>query len=378
MSEDNTTNIPGDLNISGDFVGRDKHVTIINQSASARTSSLLPPLPGLVVGRENALLELKRRLSTPVNGKSTVQVITAMRGWPGVGKTTLAAWLAHDEEIKTRFPDGVLWISLGTTPNLLSELAAWGQALNSESLQQTRDLKQARDLLSGILRDKRMLLIVDDVWEAAHAAPFLVGGKDCATLVTTRLNDLSRELVPPEQVYILPVLDSESALELLGRLVPQILANHPTEAREVVEALEGLPLAIQVAGRLLQSELSSGFGIKELINELKQGSSILEANVPPDRRDLVNDTTPIVAALLLTSLDKLNEETREYYGYLGAFAPQPATFDLEAMLFVWDVEDAHPIVRELVNRGLLEYIPETKRYQMHALLVTLAKTLLTD
>lgn len=378
MTDDNTTNIHGDLNIRGDFVGRDKKVTIINQSASPRTSNLLPPLPGLVVGREPALLELKKRLSTPINGGASVQVVTAMRGWPGVGKTTLAAWLAYDEEIKTRFPDGVLWASLGTTPNLLSELAAWGRALNSEFLQQARDIKQAQDILSGLLQDKQMLLIIDDVWKAAHAAPFLVGGKGCATLVTTRLNDLSRELVPPDQVYILPVLDADSALELLGKLAPQVLTNHPTQARELVEALEGLPLAIQVAGRLLQSELSSGFSVTDLISELKQGSMILESDVPLDRRDLVNDTTPTVAALLLTSLDKLDEETKECYGYLGAFAPQPATFDLEAMRFVWDVEDARPIVRILVDRGLLEYIPDLQRYQMHALLVTLAKTLLTD
>lgn len=378
MTEENTTNIEGDLNISGDFVGRDKHVTIINQSAAPRTSSLLPPLPSLVVGRESALLELKQRLFNPVKDGISVQVITAMRGWPGVGKTTLAAWLAHDPEIKTRFPDGVLWASVGTTPNLLSELAAWGRALKSESLQQARDIKQARDILAGLLQDKQMLLIVDDVWEATHAAPFLVGSQGCATLVTTRLNDLSRELVPPDQIYILPVLDVESALELLGKLSPQVLSAHPIEARELVQALEGLPLAIQVAGRLLQSEISSGFGVQELMRELKQGSNILEADVPPDRRDLVNDTTPTVAALLLTSLEKLGEDVREYYGYLGAFAPQPATFDIEAMRFVWDVEDARPIVRILVDRGLLEYIPDLQRYQMHALLVTLAKTLLTD
>lgn len=111
MTEDNTTNVQGDLNVSGDFVGRDKNVTIINQSASTRTSSLLPPLPSLVIGRESALTELKERLSNSKEGNS-VQVITAMRGWPGVGKTTLAAWLAHNDEIQARFPDGVLWASL--------------------------------------------------------------------------------------------------------------------------------------------------------------------------------------------------------------------------------------------------------------------------
>jgi hypothetical protein len=35
-------------------------------------------------------------------------------------------------------------------------------------------------------------------------------------------------------------------------------------------------------------------------------------------------------------------------------------------------------MRTLVDRGLLEFVPEIERYQMHALLVMLAKSLLTD
>jgi hypothetical protein len=41
------------------------------------------------------------------------------------------------------------------------------------------------------------------------------------------------------------------------------------------------------------------------------------------------------------------------------------------------VDDPKPIIQSLVDRGLLEYVPELDRYWMHALLVMLAKTLLT-
>jgi len=77
--------------------------------------------------------------------------------------------------------------------------------------------------------------------------------------------------------------------------------------------------------------------------------------------------------LLKNSTDRLDEQTRECFAYLGAFAPKPATFDINAMKFVWQVEDARPIVRELVNRGLLE--PVGGRFQMHALLVAHARSL---
>ena len=99
---------------------------------------------------------------------------------------------------------------------------------------------------------------------------------------------------------------------------------------------------------------------------------------PADRIDLVKQTTPTIAALLKKSIDRLDDYVRDCYAYLGVFAPKPATFDLEAMKDVWMVERPKRIVKTLVDRGLLEYLEEIKRYQMHALLVMLAKTLLTD
>lgn len=87
-----------------------------------------PLKPALIVGRDHDLQALKQRIGIGVKGEGSapVKVLTAMRGWPGVGKTTLAAALAHDPDINARFPDGVLWASLGQKPALFGELAAWG------------------------------------------------------------------------------------------------------------------------------------------------------------------------------------------------------------------------------------------------------------
>jgi hypothetical protein len=334
-----------------------------------------PPVPGLVIGRDEALGDLKERLGLSNDKAGAMHVLTTVRGWPGVGKTTIATALAHDEEIIKAFPDGVLWVSLGQKPNILSEMATWGRALGTDDLLRAPTLKEATAQLTALLRKKRMLLLVDDVWETEHAAPFQQArGSECALLITTREASVANALAPtPDAVYNLPVLTEDNALKLLAALAPAVVAQHRDECLELVRSLECLPLALQVAGHTLNVEAAMGWGVTELLKDLREGSKLLAEKAPADRIDLETGITPTVTALLQKSTDRLDEHTREYFAYLGAFAPKPATFDLAAMKAVWQVEDARPLVRELTNRGLLE--PVGGRFQMHALLVAHARAL---
>jgi hypothetical protein len=335
-------------------------------------SGILPPRPTLVVGREEAFRDIEARLG--IGGE--LCPVTVIQGWPGVGKSTTISALVHHPDIGSAFPDGVLWASLGESPDLLAEILSWADRLKLTDPGKTHPLEEITMQLTAVLRDKRMLLILDDVWHVEHAGPFKVGGHMCALIITSRLNDVAQALAPtPRDVYRLPVLSEEKALDLLGRLTPETLTNHPKEARELVRDLEGLPLAIQVAGRLLHNEARLGWGVSDLLHELRQGANLLAAQAPGDMTGVGRDTTLTVAALLRRSTDLLNEETRLRFALLGWFVPKPATFDLKAVAAAWDVTDPRPTVRVLVNRGLLE--PTSGgRFQMHALLVHHARSLL--
>ncbi|MBI5714771.1 MAG: hypothetical protein HZC38_15340 [Chloroflexi bacterium] len=336
-----------------------------------------PPLPSLIVGRNDAIRDLKARLGIGSDVQNTVTVLTAVRGWPGVGKTTIASAIAHDLDIAQKFPDGVLWVSLGAEPNPLDGLAAWGRALGTDDVLRAKTVEEASALLAGLLRNKRMLLIVDDVWEPQHAFPFKVGGRDCAMLITTRITRVAQELAPtPNDIYRLAELSEEKAIELLQKLAPNVVAQHPKDSLQLVRELEGLPQAIQVAGHLLNVEASYGFDVSQLLVELRDGAKVIESKAPADRTDLANETTHTVAVLLQKSIERLDPLTRDCFTYLGVFAPKPATFDLDAMKAVWQIDDPKPIVHELVERGLLEPIGE--RFQMHALLVSHARSFFTS
>lgn len=343
--------------------------------ALAQPSSVvgvMPSLPPLLIGREDALAEIKRRIGIGGGSRGTLII----QGWPGVGKSTIVAALAHDADVATQYPDGVLWASLGETPDLSAELATWADALRLSEPGRVRRAEEISAQMRAVLRDKRMLMIVDDVWQPEHAVPFRVGGQACALVMTSRLNDVAGALAPTAaDIYRLPVLSEAASLQLLASVAPEVVEQRPDEARELVRDLEGLPLAIHVAGRLLHSESRLGWGVRELLDELRSGAALLQAKAPDEMHGVVRDSSPTIAALLKRSTDLLDPAMRRLFAYLGLFVPKPATFDLEAMGVAWDVNDPRPVVRTLVNRGLLEPI-SGGRFQMHALLVMHARSLL--
>jgi pimeloyl-ACP methyl ester carboxylesterase len=332
-----------------------------------------PPPPSLFIGREESLRDLKQRLGIAPTGRpaSPGQPLTVIRGLPGLGKTVIARALANDSQVTNRFPPGsLLWAAIGQDePNLVSVIASWGSILYSEALLQASTLQQAMDLLDWALRGRRVLFIIDDVWRNEDAAPFLNRGGDCTFVITTRLPEVAEYITAekPSAIYELPRLTEDYAFELFVHLAPDVASEYPGESRELVRDLEGLPLALHVAGRLLNSEHKIGLGVTKLLSELRAGKQLLEANAPADRIELRTQTIPTVDALLRKSTDCLDEYTRKCFAQLGLFPAKPATFDEDAMKEIWEVDEPRHIISILVNRGLLE--PDgTGRFQMHALL----------
>jgi hypothetical protein len=242
------------------------------------------------VGREAGLEDLRSRLGFDQNGAPAgkKQATTAMWGIGGVGKTTLAAALTYDPGARKAFPDGILWTSLGQKPAPLSAFAAWGDALGEEGrrLAGANTMTAARNELSKLLQHRRMLLIVDDVWETEPAVEFKrIRGPECAIVFTTRERQVASELadIPRDQAYKLPPLTDQGGLELLRKLAESVVDQYPQKCLQLVRDLERLPLALHVAGRMLDAEAEKQRGLVEsLINDLRTGKKLLEAKAPAD------------------------------------------------------------------------------------------------
>src|SRR5690242_1931866 len=141
-----------------------------------------------LIGRDQLLSQLRAYLSV-----ENEPGLAALYGLPGVGKTTLAVALTHDQAIQDHFHDGILWAALGPQPDALGLLSYWGTLLGvpeSES-QKLRTPDAWIRRIRAAIGTRQMLLVIDDAWEIEQALTFKVGGPRCAYLVTTRFPSLA-------------------------------------------------------------------------------------------------------------------------------------------------------------------------------------------
>ena len=91
-------------------------------------------------------------------------LVSAVHGLGGMGKTTVARWLVWLPEVERRFPNGRLWVALGSEPSdpvtVLNDVA--GQLNPVLKPKATQDA--ARTDLATSLQSKSVLLVIDDVW----------------------------------------------------------------------------------------------------------------------------------------------------------------------------------------------------------------------
>jgi hypothetical protein len=83
---------------------------------------------------------------------------TALYGYGGIGKSTLAAAVAQDCAVRRRFKDGVYWIEIEQHPENTSSQADLG-ALLGDSREHYTDPTAGKTRLSHLLADEQALIV---------------------------------------------------------------------------------------------------------------------------------------------------------------------------------------------------------------------------
>jgi WD40 repeat protein len=286
-----------------------------------------PDPPHGAVQRPEKLDEVKRSLlASPSDpGEGSAVRVTGIRGAGGFGKSTLAMMVAHDPQVNAHFSDGILWATIGeqsiSTVNHLNDMvsALTGQAASEVTL------PAASRALAKALVSKRVLLIIDDIWEQSQLLPFRVGGATTALLTTTRQAD---SLPPNVTAVWVDALTAEQSRELLLTGVP-VSRNPPLDLLyvrdKVQQATGGWAVLLSIVNGLLRKDTAHAIGSTQAAAIARQTlTAVAEALTAGKITDLdpskVSERNQAIDATMRASLDRLGEDEEARYMELAVFS----------------------------------------------------------
>jgi DNA-binding SARP family transcriptional activator len=205
----------------------------------------LPPDLRLFTGRRAELAALHRLRDR----RRTGPLVVALAGVAGAGKSTLAVHFAH--LVAGDFPDGQFYLDLWTKPPDAIQSLLHGLGVRTPDLPDTFDARVGayRSLTAG----KRVLILLDNVRDAAQVRPLLPSSAGSLVLITSRppLLDLAARV--GAHLMRVEVPDRRTARELLERRLADLpQATHGADlVEEIVELGGRSPLTLSLlAARL--------------------------------------------------------------------------------------------------------------------------------
>ena len=315
------------------------------ESALQMIPSLLPRRPrSYFTGREDEMAQLTAWLEAPGQ-----VVLRAVAGEGGVGKTELAAVIAHQVHEERKWP--VLFLERPDKFPLTAALTMLDAVAPDIRPNPESPLEDLTLLLREKMRPHRGLLIFDDVQDARAVDPLLPGGH-WNVLVTTRVHGAFADA---EEIPVKPLAPAD-AVKLFSRVAwgqdaPPEGERAATEA--LVEMLGCLPLALEEAGGTVRQEVQS---VAEYVEQI-------QARIGKGASDLQR-----VEAVLTRSLKHLGPDVDAVSQALAVLPPVGASLRMVART----LDKSEPWTARHLERAGLHHLswfdPERGRYRLHPLM----------
>lgn len=294
--------------------------------------------------------------------------VSAIRGMGGIGKTTLAVHAAR--QLLHRYPDAQILVNLqghSEAPALTpTEIMAQVVCAFHPEMKVEDDPQRMEAAYRSVLAGRQALIILDNAADTVQVEK-LVPPPPCGLIVTAR-----------EPVHLDGAVPLRLGLLLRGESIALLRsAARPAQATEeewdrIADLCDDLPLALRVAGAFLAH--AEDCSAADYIADLTDAQNRL------DHLKVNGKTRGDVGAVLAHSARRLAENDPALAALWQCLSVFPADFDRPAAAAVWrfkEEKDAATSLRALLERGLLLYEADSKRYRLHDLMRPLARDVFT-
>lgn len=282
-----------------------------------------------IVDRQKELTQLSQWLIQ--QERSRLHVV-ALTGFPGTGKTSLAAQFS--EKHRHDHFQGVLWVNLSAKPEreyiqgILNEWAAFafGGSLEQNDIEGTSktyhfDKAAVRELLT---QQDRLLCVIDDVFGHEQEARELIEALPMGSgvILITTYEDIARSIAG-DAILNLGMLTHQEAIQLLRRSLPNVIES---TLHEIAEASGKHPQELEFAAGQLASFSGEALDIKiqEMLERRRLGVNTDKPN------QILADTYHEIA--------KQSPEFAHYLMGLGIIGKNQLEFSSETASAVWQVD----------------------------------------
>ncbi|ONI20686.1 hypothetical protein PRUPE_2G029300 [Prunus persica] len=316
--------------------------------------------------------------------------IIGICGMGGVGKTTMLREINKRLEGTSLFDD-VVMATVSATVNIRTIQAEIAAPLGMKLDEGPESIRAQR--LYERIKDKRILIILDDVWTELNlqdvGIPFGVGPttnqvhEGCKILLTSRNEEVCKVMgCKKDDIFRVQELNKEESWELFRATVGESLDNNPDlshVAKLIVDECKGLPIAIITVGKAL---LPSN-GKHEWNTVLQELKNSLPENIP--------GMEPEVYSCIKLSYDKLDSDEVKSCFLLCCLFPEDYDVPIEYLVryglgqaifrdtnTVEDVRNkVHSFVGQLKRRYLLLDSHKKECIKMHDVVRDVATSIAT-
>ncbi|KAF5463489.1 hypothetical protein F2P56_019398 [Juglans regia] len=218
-----------------------------------------PPLEGLEMTGNKDYMAMESRMT------AVKEIMEALRnadidkigvwGMPGVGKSTLMKEIARQAREEKLFNEVVMaFVTNSPDVRRIQGEIAYTLGLNFD---QETEKGRASQLNQRLSKDKKILVILDDIWKELDLQEIGIPSEGCKVVMTSRDRDVLICGMGARKDIKLEILQEAEAFNLIEKIAGDSFKDQPAARRiatEIAKKCEGLPIALVIVSKALKNK----------------------------------------------------------------------------------------------------------------------------